>query len=89
MEVLAGCIVLVAVAVIMAVVYPLLYAAGGYFTGWILSSVFTFAGMWIVNGAGAVGIEIDLTMLPAIGALLGFVGSFFKAHQSNTNTAKK
>ena len=89
LQILVGCLVLGLVAVVMAIIYPLLYAAGGYFTGWMLTNVFVFAGQWVVAGFNAFGMKIDLAMLPVIGAMLGFVGSFFKAHQSNTNNTKK
>lgn len=69
----------------LAVVTPLLYAAGGYFTGWILIHVFPFAGAWVSGGAQAFGISIDLRALPVVGAFLGFAWSFFKAPQSDTN----
>ena len=67
----------------LAIITPLLYAAGGYLTGWVLSVVFPFAGQWIVNGADVLGIEIALSSLPVIGATLGFLGSFFKSTQTN------
>lgn len=72
----------------LAVLYPLLYAVGGYFTGWVLTDLFTFAGEWAVSGAHAIGLEITLGQLPVIGAMLGFVGAFFKATQTNKNEGK-
>ncbi len=62
---------------------PLISAAGGFLTDWVLAIPFPFAGDWVVSGASAVGIEIIREQLPAIGALLGFIGAFFKATQTN------
>ena len=75
-----------AAALAMAALFiltPLFSAAGGALTGWVLTVIFPFAGDWIVSGAGAVGIEITREQLPTIGALLGFIGAFFKATQTN------
>lgn len=69
--------------VLLAILAPLGYAAGGYLTGWVLVAIFPFAGQWIVGGLGSLGIEITPEALPAIGAALGFVGSFFKSTQTN------
>ena len=74
--------------IVLAILAPLGYAAGGYLTGWVLAEIFTFAGQWIVNGLNALGIEIALNALPGIGAALGFLGSFFKAHQINKTESK-
>jgi hypothetical protein len=82
--VIAG-VILVVIAVVVSIVMPLLYAASGYFTGWVLSHIFPFAGEWIVRGALTIGVKLSVSDLPVIGALLGFIGAFFKAHQSNTN----
>lgn len=87
-EFAVGCVVILIVSIAMSVVMPLLYAMGGYFTGWILSSVFVFAGQWVVSGASNLGLEIPLSSLPFLGAFLAFVGSFFRSHQTNTNKAK-
>lgn len=87
-EFAVGCITLLIIGVVVSIVMPLAYAIGGYFTGWILSSVFTFAGQWVVSGAGSLGVEIPITSLPFIGAFLAFAGSFFSSHQTNTNKAK-
>ena len=62
---------------------PLVYAAAGYFTGWVLASVFKFAGVWVAGGATAMGLEITAQQLPAVGAFLGFAGSFFKSSLTN------
>lgn len=78
-------IVTLLAAVALAVLAPLLYAVGGYFTGWVLKSVFPFAGNWIVSGVAAVGIEIAREQLPVIGALLGFVGVNFKNEEESPN----
>lgn len=69
----------------MAIIGPLAYAVGGYFTGWVLSDLFTFAGRWIVSGGHALNVEFAIGQLPEIGAFLGFVGAFFRASQTNKN----
>lgn len=66
------------VVVIAAVALPLGCAVSGYFTGWILDSVFPFAGDWVTAGVVALGIEVVREQLPVVGAFLGFVGSFFR-----------
>jgi len=83
-----GCLGVVALALLLAVVLPLAYAAGGYFTGWILANLFSFAGDWVVGGAASLNIEITRDSLPLIGALLGFVGAFFRSTQTNNNNKK-
>lgn len=70
-------------AVVIAIVTPLLYVAGGYLTGWVLQSVFPTVGDWVVMGSAALGIEFAREQLPVIGSLLGFVGAFFRASQLN------
>jgi hypothetical protein len=75
-------------AIAVGILAPLGYAAGGYLTGWVLATVFPFAGQWIIDGLGCLGTEVSLNALPIIGAALGFVGSFFKATQTNKNENK-
>lgn len=91
-KIIVGSIVgfgVLALGVMMALLAPLLYAIGGYITGWVLASLFPFAGRWVVAGADSLGvIGINQGMLPTIGAFLGFVGSFFKATQTNKNESK-
>lgn len=88
MEAIVLIVVGAGTVIILAIFTPLLFAIGGYFTGWILADVFTFAGHWIVSGAQALGLNISLEMLPVIGALLAFVGAFFKSTQTNNNKSK-
>ena len=76
------------VVTLTTILAPLGYAAGGYVTGWILSNMFKFAGEWVVSGAAALGLKLTLEQLPLLGAFLAFVGSFFKARQTNNNKAK-
>ena len=73
----------VVVVVLVALITPFMYAVGGYFTGWVLMDIFAFAGDWVVAGAAGLDLHITRDMLPVIGAFLGFVGSFFRATQSN------
>ena len=82
-------IAVAALVAILALITPLLYALGGFITGWVLVVVFPFAGDWIVSGANSLGVEITLGMLPHIGAALGFTGSFFRARQTNNNKGDK
>lgn len=84
-EIFAGCVTLVVVATVMTIVNPLLFAAGGYFTGWVLSTIFSFGGQWVADGARQFGFEISLSSLPVMGAFLAFVGAFFKSSQTNNN----
>ena len=77
-----GAVALVALAAILT---PLIYALGGFFTGWVLAQVFPVAGQWVVSGAGYLGVEISREALPMLGAFLGFVGAFFKSTQTNKN----
>ena len=82
-------IIVVALAAIIALIAPLLYALGGFITGWVLVVIFPFASNWIVSSANSLGVEITLGMLPYIGAALGFTGSFFRARQTNNNKGDK
>jgi len=87
-DIIAGSIVglgALALVVVLTLAAPLFYALGGYVTGWVLASLFPFAGRWVIAGAGSLGIEISRDALPALGAFLGFVGAFFRAKQTNTN----
>ena len=74
--------------IVLAILAPLGYAAGGYLTGWVLVAIFPFAGEWIISGLSYLGTEVPLAALPAIGAALGFVGSFFKSTQTNKTESK-
>ena len=84
-SILSGVIVGTGIVVLLFLFVPLLMAVGGYITGWVLATIFPFAGNWIVSGASALGLEISLADLPTIGAFLGFVGAFFKAYRNNKN----
>lgn len=68
---------------VIALLMPLAYAMSGYFAGWVLAKVFPVAGNWVVAGLNLFGFEIMLKNLPVLGAALGFVGTFFKANQTN------
>lgn len=74
------------IAVVLAVIAPLLYAIGRGFTGWVLTNVFSFAGQWVVDGAKFFGLNIPLGDLPYVGAFLGFLGSFFKTSVSKSES---
>lgn len=76
------------IAAVVILLAPLAYALGGYITGWVLIVIFPFAGKWVVDGASALGLRVDMSYLPQIGAALGFVGAFFKANQTNKNESK-
>lgn len=79
MEILMTIIGAMVLILIFVIINPLVCAAGGYFAGWVLSSIFKFAGLWVVNGASALGLEFTLAQLPLLGAFLGFVSAFFKS----------
>lgn len=81
-ELAAGCLGVI----ILIFLLPLLYFAGGYFTGLILK--------WLVGDAVIIGLNhlLDTTrftveMLPFTCGALGVVGSFFKT--TNTYNSKK
>jgi hypothetical protein len=73
----AGVLVVLGVA-LLVLATPLITAAVGYLTGWILSTVFPFAGLWILDGADHFGLNWSLASLPMIGAFIGFVAGFFR-----------
>jgi hypothetical protein len=58
---------------------PLLGAAGGYFSGWVVSGFFDES---IHDGLRAFGVNADKVPLSYIGAMLGFVGGFFRSNVS-------
>jgi len=84
----AAAIVAMLATIIVVLLTPLAYACGGYVTGWVLAGLFPFAGKWIVDGASALGLRVNMSYLPQIGAALGFVGAFFKSQQTNKNESK-
>jgi len=90
-DIIAGVITGIGAGVLLAVLViltPLFSACGGWLTGWVLACIFPFAGQWVANGAGALGIEFSRDTLPMVGAFLGFVGAFFKSTQTNKNKDK-
>lgn len=78
-----GCVLLVIVGILLVIFWPLIGVLSGAFAGWVLSGIFWWAGAWVVKGFAAFGIEIVLHQLVYIGAMLGFVGGFIKAVQTN------
>ena len=63
-------------------IIPMLSAAGGYFSGWVVSFFFDDS---IHRALIAFGVKADGVPLTYIGAMLGFVGGFFKSNVSTTS----
>jgi len=74
----AGAAILIGLAVFGL---ELVGALGGGFAGWCIEH--TFLSGFVLVGLQRVGVQITPQELPAIGAVLGFVGSFFKSTASH------
>lgn len=85
LEILLSILGWMLVIVVAIVIAPAVSVLAGYFGGWILKSVFPGVGTHIVNGAAVFGVTLTLEQLPIVGAILAFVGSYFKASQTNNN----
>jgi len=73
-----GMIILASVSVFLMVsLAPLL----GAFSGWIVSIIFP---NWVSGGFAAFGLHIDPSDFYKIGAMLGWVGAFFKFSANKT-----
>lgn len=70
-----------AIALVLILV-PLATLFGG-FTGWVVGIFFEDT---IRNTLLAIGIDLGSVTMFQIGATLGFVGSFFKSTNTNTNS---
>ena len=68
-----------AVLVIALVVFgaAILASLAGAFTGWCVEK--TFLADFVISGFKYVGVEVARENFPAVGAMLGFVGSFFRS----------
>lgn len=58
-------------------------AAVGAISGWVLQQV--GFGAFLIPGFSALGVHITPDQLPAIGAVLGMVGSLFRSHSSSSS----
>lgn len=61
----------------------LLSALWGAFVGWVIGA--TFLSDFVIPGFSVFGFEIVSDQLPGIGAMLGFVGGFFRSSSMNVN----
>ena len=84
-KILAGAITAVA-AVALVFFIILLTTLMGALVGWVVGLFFSET---ILGTLSRFGIDVVGLQMWQLGATLAFVGSFFKAHQSNTNKAGK
>ena len=84
MKVLAGCVTLFVVYAAFALFWPLLGIADGFICGWVLANVFPWAGEYVVKGLQLLRVEVALSQLPMLAAVLGFLGGFFKSSLSTS-----
>ncbi len=68
--------------VMLAFLAAILGALCGGFTGWIIEH--TFLATFVLGGFSPFGFEVNPSDLPAIGAVLGFVGAFFRTSASHS-----
>lgn len=73
-----------AVAVVVLLVFfgTLLGTIGGIVGGWIVGLFFSDL---ILSFLGRIGVDVTGLALWQVGGALGFLGSFFKSYQTNTN----
>ena len=69
--------------VAIIVLYPALVFILGAFFGWILQNILPWAGGWLVDGAGLLGIKVQMSDLPLLTATLAFIGAYFKSTSSS------
>lgn len=71
-------------AAFIAVIFvaPLFGVLAGAFSGWVVSFFFDET---IRDGLMKFGVNLSGMPLWQLGATLGFVGGFFKSHQTNNN----